>query len=115
MGPINVGAIYCPPKHNLTQNMFDSYFQSLGNRFISGGDWNCKHTHWGSRLTSTEGRELKKSMDKRKLKLGTGEPTYWRTDINRIPDLVDFFIVKDQYYIIIKQTGTYLMNTWKVK
>jgi hypothetical protein len=26
--------------------------------------------------------------------LSTGEPTYWPTDINKIPDLVDIFIFK---------------------
>ncbi|CAF4921618.1 unnamed protein product [Pieris macdunnoughi] len=95
MGPINVSAVYCPPKHKPKQHMFDRYFQSLGNRYISGGDWNCKHTHWGSRLTNSKGRELKKCVDKHKLiTLGTGKPTYWPTDVNRIPDLVDFFVVK---------------------
>lgn len=94
MGPINISAVYCPPRHNLKQHMFDRYFDTLGNRFISGGDWNCKHTHWGSRLTTTKGRELKKSVDKYKLTtLGTGEPTYWPTDVDKIPDLIDFFIV----------------------
>lgn len=95
MGPINVSAIYCPPKHKAKQHMFDRYFHSLGNRFIAGGDWNCKHTHWGSRLITTKGRELKKSVDTHNLiTLGTGKPTYWPTDTNRIPDLIDFFIVK---------------------
>lgn len=95
IGPINVSAIYCPPKHNIKHHMFDRYFQSLGNRYISGGDWNCKHTQWGSRLTTTKGRELKKCVDTLKLTtLGTGKPTYWPTDVNRTPDLVDFFIVK---------------------
>jgi hypothetical protein len=26
--------------------------------------------------------------------LSTGEPTYWPTDINKTPDLLDFFIFK---------------------
>ncbi|KAJ8735272.1 hypothetical protein PYW07_006892 [Mythimna separata] len=95
LGPINVSAIYCPPRHQPKQDMFNDYFSSLGNRFISGGDWNCKNTHWGSRLTTTKGRELKKCVDQNNLvTLGTGEPTYWPTDVNRIPDLVDFFVIK---------------------
>ena len=27
--------------------------------------------------------------------LSTGKPTYWPTDPNKIPDLIDFFIIKD--------------------
>lgn len=99
-GPINISAIYCPPKHNPKQDMFNKFFNTLGNKFISGGDWNCKNTFWGSRLTTTKGRELKKSADDCKLTiLGTGEPTYWPTDTNRLPDLVDFFIIKGLSYV----------------
>jgi hypothetical protein len=36
------------------------FFYTLGDRFIIGGDWNSKNTLWGSRLTTTRDRELKK-------------------------------------------------------
>ncbi|KAA5656564.1 hypothetical protein F3G64_34640, partial [Pseudomonas aeruginosa] len=61
--------------------------------FIAGGDWNAKHSHWGSRLITTRGRELKKSVDKQFLTtVSTPEPTHWPTDQNRLPDVLDFFI-----------------------
>ena len=37
------------------------YFETLGPRFIAGGDYNAKHPRWGSRLTTTRGRELHKA------------------------------------------------------
>ncbi|KAJ8737403.1 hypothetical protein PYW07_000674 [Mythimna separata] len=95
-GPFNISAVYCPPRHNINEDMFSEYFETLGNTFIAGGDWNAKHNNWGSRITLTRGRELKKSMDaKRMSSLSTGEPTYWPTDRNKLPDLVDFFVTKN--------------------
>ncbi|GBP69360.1 hypothetical protein EVAR_53437_1 [Eumeta japonica] len=40
--------------------MFSDFFKTLGNRFIAGGDWNAKHSHWGSRITNTL---IKSSLD----------------------------------------------------
>ena len=90
-----MSAIYCPPRHKIGDVNFNQYFRSLGKRFLAGGDWNAKHTHWGSRLTSTRGRELKKSLDANNLlTITTGEPTHWPTDRSKLPDLIDFFIIK---------------------
>ena len=49
-----VSAIYCPPKHNNKYEEYVRFFKKLGNSFIAGGDFNDKHTFWGSRLTNTE-------------------------------------------------------------
>lgn len=54
--PITVSSVYCPPRHNITKDNIKPFFESLGNVFICGGDFNCKHTHWCSRLTTTKGR-----------------------------------------------------------
>lgn len=86
-------AIYCPPKHAIKQQQFTNYFQTLGNRFFSGGDLNAKHTNWGSRLTTTKGKELWNAICENSLKhFSTGCPTYWPTDRRKIPDLIDFCI-----------------------
>lgn len=50
-------AKYCSPKHAIKEQQFNAFFETLGNRFIVGGDINARHTGWGSRLTS-KGREL---------------------------------------------------------
>ena len=88
---ITIGAVYCPPRHNLKEEHFKAFFQILGPRFLEGGDFNSKHTLWGSRLTTTKGRELAKLLQANNCSfLSTGSPTYWPTDTNKTPDLLDF-------------------------
>lgn len=94
-GAIIISAIYCPPRHTIDNIKFSQFFNSLGNKFIAGGDYNAKHLQWGSRLTNTRGRELLKSMQHNNLgQISTAEPTYWPTDRSKIPDLLDFCITK---------------------
>ncbi|XP_054728231.1 uncharacterized protein LOC129237475 [Anastrepha obliqua] len=75
-----------------------------------GGDFNAKHINWGSRLTTTKGRELWKAAQQCGCEIfSTGNPTYWPTDINKTPDLIDFFVVKQlPYNIITLEDGLYL-------
>jgi len=48
---------------------------------------------WGSRLTTTKGRELSRVLHENNYSyLSTGTPTYWPTDAQKIPDLLDLFI-----------------------
>ena len=95
IGPIQLSAIYSPPKHSIKKDDYEEFFKTLGNRFLAGGDYNAKHTIWGSRLISPKGRQLKLAIDSLHLNVfSTGEPTYWPTDINKTPDLIDFFIGK---------------------
>lgn len=94
--PINIAAIYCPPRYSLKQEGYINFFTQLGKRFILGGDFNAKNTYWGSRLTTTKGRELLHALKNFKCDvISTGKPTYWPTDSNKIPDLIDFFIYKN--------------------
>lgn len=91
----NIAAIYCPPNHSIKKDHFDAFFSTLGPTFIAGGDYNAKHTQWGSRLITPRGRELKSSMDNKNLfHVSTGEPTHWPTDVNKLPDVIDFCICK---------------------
>ena len=102
---ILVGALYCPPGHNLKKNDYMTYIQHLGDRFIIGGDFNAKHTDWGARLTTTKGKELREAIREMGCNYHTtGKPTYWPTDIGKIPDLLDFFISKK-----------YQKTKWKLK
>jgi exonuclease III len=57
-GAITVAAVYSPPRHNLKRGDYLSLLQSFPGKFIIGGDFNSKHTSWGSRLTNTKGNEL---------------------------------------------------------
>jgi hypothetical protein len=93
-GPLTVSSVYCPPNIQISMVMFQDFFKELGPRFIVGGDWNAKHTHFGSRLVTPRGRQLKLCLDLNNFNiLSTGEPTYWPTDLNRNPDLLDLFVL----------------------
>jgi hypothetical protein len=73
--------------------MFDK--AALGHWFITGGDYNAKHTNWGSRLITPRGHEVLKMMEKNNLKDPfMGEPAYWSSDRNKLPNLVDFCVTK---------------------
>lgn len=90
-----ITALYSPPKHQIKYEQYKQLIEKHNDRHIIGGDFNAKHTHWGSRLTTTKGRELlKASNDTGCSIISSGTPTYWPTDTNKIPDLIDFFLVK---------------------
>jgi hypothetical protein len=92
---ILVGAAYFPPRYNLKKNDYTNILHQLGDRFIVGGDFNAKHKDWGSRLTTTKGKELREAIQELGCEFhSTGTPTYWPTDLNKTPDLLDFFITK---------------------
>ncbi|VVC28797.1 Endonuclease/exonuclease/phosphatase [Cinara cedri] len=56
---LSVTAIYCPPQGGADETRFTSFFQTLGDaRFISGGDYNAKHSHWGSRLITPKNAKI---------------------------------------------------------
>lgn len=61
-GKLVISAVYCPPNQNITKEHYTTFFKSLGNRFIAGGDYNAKHTTWGSRLITPRGRQLYQAM-----------------------------------------------------
>lgn len=90
-----VTAIYCPPQGGADEIKFTEFFHTLGARFIAGGDYNSKHTHWGSRLITPKGRALLKAANNINAEIiSTRKATYWPTDQYKIPDLLDFFVMK---------------------
>jgi hypothetical protein len=50
-GTLIISAVYFPPNPIVTPT-HDSYYNSLGQRFLAGGDYNAKRPAWGSRLTT---------------------------------------------------------------
>lgn len=62
--PTTISSVYCPPgnTNKITDDDFTLYFQSLGNTFLAGGDFNSKHQIWGARVTNTRGRSLYSSL-----------------------------------------------------
>jgi len=95
-GETTVSAIYCPPNYHNKYDYYDRFFKTLGNPFIAGGGYNAKTTFWGSRQTTTNGRERHKFMKKKNFKhLSSRQPNNWPSDPNKIPDLVDFCMTKE--------------------
>jgi exonuclease III len=74
---LTVTAIYYPPQGGADEIKFTDFFRKLGNRFIVGGDYNTKHTHWGSRLITQKGRALLKAINTTNAgTISTRKPTY---------------------------------------
>ncbi|EFN64984.1 RNA-directed DNA polymerase from mobile element jockey, partial [Camponotus floridanus] len=89
----NISAVYSSPRHNIMVEDYIEFLQSLGNRFVAGGDFNSKHTCWGSRLTTTKRRRLLEAVQTLSCNvLLEGTPTYWPSDRNKRPDVIDMFI-----------------------
>lgn len=109
----NIAAIYCPPRYNLKEADYVSLFKSLGPNFVIGGDFNAKNTYWGSRLTTTKGRELFSAGKKLHCDFySSGNPTYWPTDRTKTPDLIDFFVAKgiSNKFIHVEDSGSLMSD-----
>jgi len=90
--PLKISAIYCPPRHAISTDEYTTIFRSLESRFLIGGDWNTKHTAWGARLVTPKGRNLFQALSSYDCHyFSTGGPTYWPTDLTKLPDL-DFLV-----------------------
>lgn len=90
---VSITSLYSPPVRTIASCQYKSLIQKHKHKFIMGGDFNAKHSYWGSRTTSTKGRELFKAARMTGCDfISTGKPTYWPTDQSKIPDLIDFFV-----------------------
>jgi len=90
---ITISSAYFPPNQPISEPKIHSFFHSLGNFLIIGGDFNAKHSQWGSRYTNTRGRLFHTSILKHKLSfISPDEPTYWPSHANRSPDILDFLL-----------------------
>jgi hypothetical protein len=75
VGLLTISAVYLPPKHTVKQEQLEDHYNTLGRRFITGGDYNAKHTDWGSRLITPEDAKYSTRWKETK-HLSIGEPTY---------------------------------------
>jgi len=91
----NIAAMCSPPRHRIKVDDYDNFLHHLGNNFVVGCGWNAKHTNWGSSIVTPRVKNLLQSITNCNCSyLSTGEPTYWPSDPNKIPDLLDFFVCK---------------------
>jgi len=57
-GNLSITVVYCPARFTISVGHFMDLYKLLGYRFIAAGDYNAKHTHWGSRLVTPKIRQL---------------------------------------------------------
>lgn len=96
MGTFNVAPVYSPPRHNITVENYNNFFNQLGSKFLAGGDWNSKNVKWGSRITTTKGKNLESSVSNLQGDfISPWKPTFYPSNIKHKPDLIDYFIFKN--------------------
>ncbi|KAE9522815.1 hypothetical protein AGLY_016777 [Aphis glycines] len=90
--PITVAAVYCFPKHKITPQQFDSFFNSLGHYFIVDGDLNAKTQTWGCHSTNPKGRSLFQSVTNNHLTiLNPPNLTYWPASTGYRPGIFNIY------------------------
>ena len=93
---VNVASIYSPPKHSIKTEQYCELMSHLGEKWIIGGDFNAKHQSWGSRTNTSKGNELYRAINiHNAASVSSGQPTYWPTDTSKLPDCIDFFVMKN--------------------
>jgi hypothetical protein len=93
--PMVIAAVYSTPRHSISAEEYDHFLLQLGTHSLVASDWKAKHTVWGYRLMTVKGRNLLQITQQNNLSyLSTGEPTYWPTDVDKIPDPLEFAITK---------------------
>lgn len=111
-GSLTVSSVYSPPKHSIKKDQYLRFFQTLSRRFIACGDYNAKHTSWGSRLISPKGRQLYWAINELNLNtFSPDSPTYWPSDLNKTPDLIDFCVSKGIPPLNIKCVSCYDLSS----
>jgi Exonuclease III len=89
---LNIIAGYNPPGDLAT---VDSE-TILSPRTILAGDFNAKHTDWGSRANNKAGRKLSDLQNRSNFQIiGPDRPTYILNQANRQPDILDIAMAKD--------------------
>ena len=92
---INLAAMNSQPRNRIEVEDYDNFLHHFGNKFIVGGDWNAKHTNWGSCIVTPKRKNLLKYITNCNCSyLSKGEHNYWPSDPNQTPDLLDFFVYK---------------------
>jgi len=89
-----IGALYQSPSKPLVKEDYDKLIGlSKSGKFIFGGDLNCKHTDWNSRLTTWRGKKLARHADTNGYAISAPDsPTYYPYHKTAPPDVLDIFL-----------------------
>lgn len=88
--PFAIVSIHCSYRHAIDNAAYEVFLRGLGNQLFLGRDFNAKHTNCSSRTITPKGTHF---LDY--TYLSNGEPTYLPADRNKIPHLLDFFILNN--------------------
>lgn len=78
---------------------------SLNNSIIMAGDLNCKHTNWGCLVTNPNGIKLQTFISNTPYTISApGVPTYFPTDHNRQPDILDILLMKSIPFVCMQES-----------
>jgi hypothetical protein len=92
---LTLASVYCPPSQVMNTDEFTQFFNSLGHKYIAGGDFNAKNQLWGARANNPKGISLWQTVQQSRLTvLSPNSPTYWPSSVFRHPDLLDIFIAR---------------------
>lgn len=92
---LSIASAYFPPRYILNKKDY-IFLSSLSEKFIQASDFNAKNVCWGSKVTTTKEKELSQAIkDQMSRWHSNGKPTYWPSNINKIPDLLTFFISRN--------------------
>lgn len=91
---VTLVSAYQPPSRHM--HIYDyEQLLSLNGSIIIAGDLNSKHTNWGCRVINPNGRKLQSFIANTLYTISApNEPTYFPSDINRLPDILDILILK---------------------
>jgi hypothetical protein len=93
--PNTISTTYCPPRHNITPNQFNDFFNYLRSKIVIGGDINAKHTPWGCRTNNPRGNLLHCITTLQQYKiLSPPSLTYWLNSPRKKSDILDIYTRK---------------------
>ena len=70
-------SLYTPPRHTISCQDYENFFDKHGKRFLVAGDFNAKHSWWGSRIINPIGRQLYNCIQNKSFSvLSGGKSTY---------------------------------------
>ncbi|KAL4143777.1 hypothetical protein QTP88_006063 [Uroleucon formosanum] len=91
---VTIVSAYQPPSRQMQMSDYDKVM-NLDNSIIMAGDLNAKHTNWGCRVINPNGTKLLSFIANTPYTIyAPNEPTYFPSDVNRQPDILDILLIK---------------------
>ncbi|KAL4143760.1 hypothetical protein QTP88_006047 [Uroleucon formosanum] len=91
---VTIVSAYQPPSRQMQMSDYDKVM-NLDNSIIMTGDLNAKHTNWGCRVINPNGTKLLSFIANTPYTIyAPNEPTYFPSDVNRQPDILDILLIK---------------------